>query len=172
MLVAFLSLLIIILLACLGLACYYIWKFATIIMVFEDDLEESIESMNNVDKSMKGLLEMQMFFDSPEIKSAVKSVLEEVTLTRAILNLTIKKFTDRSKQKYITVWEEEEEVREEDEPTTQDLEEARMFLEQQRQQNSMNNDDMMFDNVNGQQRPMGKQRGTVLSVGGRTAPRR
>lgn len=171
MLIAFLSLTIIILLACLGLAGYYIWKFATIIMVFEDDLEESLESMNSIDKSMKGLLEMQMFFDSPEIKNAVKGVLEEVTLTRAVLNLTIKKFTDRSKQKYITVWDEEEEEKEdrdEEELSQQELEEARMFLEQQRQQN----DDTMFGSVNGQQQPMGRQRGTLLSVGGRTVTRR
>lgn len=141
-------------------------------MVFEDDLEESMEAMNNIDKSMKGLLEMQMFFDSPEIKNAVRGVLEEVTLTRAILNLTIRKFTDRSKQKYITVWDEEEtnEVRDEEELSQEELEEARMFLQQQRQQNSLNNDDGMFEP--GEQQPMGRQRGTLLSVGGRTVTRR
>lgn len=103
-------------------------------MVFEDDIAESLDAMASIDKSMKSLLEMQLFFDSPEVKASVKEIMEEVVLTRAVLNVTIKKFTDRSKQKYVTVWEEDqEEKNDEDQISQYDLEEARMFLEQQRQ---------------------------------------
>jgi hypothetical protein len=133
MLVAFLLFLIALLIVGLTVACYFLWKFATIIMVFEDDLAESLETMASIDKAMKSLLDMQLFFDSPEVKASVKAIMEEVVLTRAVLNVTIKKFTDRSKQKYITVWEEEQEEKDEEQVSQYDLEEARMFLEQQRQ---------------------------------------
>jgi hypothetical protein len=171
MLTIFLIFIICILLVALGATGYYLWKFATIIMVFEDDLEDSLSAMNNVDNTMKNLLEMQMFFDSPEVKSAVKDVLDEVTLSRASLNLTIKRFTDRSTQKYITVWDEdpaeEEKRNNEQEDTAQDeLEQARMFLEAQRQARAQTVDPL--DGMYGiqEQQPSQQRQGTILSAGG------
>jgi len=177
MLIAFLIFIICLLTAACAAVTYYLWKFATIIMVFEDDLEDSLEAMNNVDNTIKSLLEMQLFFDSPEVKEAVKNILDEVTLTRSILNLTIKKFTDRSTQKYITVWDDDDDSdddkknNEREDNEREELEQARMFLNAQRQAMTDGADPLQgMYGVSEQQQQ--QRQGTILSTGGRLAPRR
>lgn len=90
----------------LGFAVYFLWKFAKIIMVFEDDISETLDALGTVENAIVGILQMQLFFDSPEVKKAVQSVLEEVKLCRAVINQTIGKFTARSKQTYVLVRDE------------------------------------------------------------------
>jgi len=89
-------------------ATIFLWKFAKIIMIFEDDIDETLESLNNVENSMSEILNMQMFFDSPEAKNSVQGALEEIKLCKGVVNKIIHKFTARSKRKYVTVWENPE----------------------------------------------------------------
>ncbi len=105
----------IILMVLVGAQAYFLWKFAKIIMIFEDDLTEAIDSMNNVEDAISGVLEMQMFFDSPEVKQAVQNVLDQVRLCRLTIQKVVGRFTERSKRQYITVWEEKEEFDHEEE---------------------------------------------------------
>lgn len=91
------------LLVALGFAAHYLWKFAKIIMVFEDDISETLDALGAVENAIIGILQMQLFFDSPEVKKAVQNVLEEVKLCRGVINQTIGRFTERSKQKYVLV---------------------------------------------------------------------
>jgi hypothetical protein len=85
--------------------CFFLWKFAKIIMIFEDDLSETIESLNEVEDAINGVLEMQMFFDSPEVKKAVQGVLEQVRLCRITIQSVVQRFTARSKREYVTIWD-------------------------------------------------------------------
>lgn len=87
---------------------YFLWKFAKIIMIFEDDLSEAIEATNAVEDAIKQVLEMQMFFDSPEVKQATQNILEQVKICRIIIQKVIGRFTQRSKRQYITLWDIEE----------------------------------------------------------------
>lgn len=97
-----------------GIQAFFLWKFAKIIMIFEDDLAEAIEGMNDVEDAINNVLEMQMFFDSPEVKQAVQGVLEQVRLCRLTIQKVISRFTERSKRQYLTIWEEAEDEPEDD----------------------------------------------------------
>lgn len=102
---AFLSLL---LFTALVVACYYLYKFATIIMILEDDFSEAIEDLGDVEASVEGLLAMQLFFDSKEVKLAVQESLNEIKKAKVSVGNLIQKFVARSKNKYVIVYEDEE----------------------------------------------------------------
>jgi hypothetical protein len=99
---------IVVLLSLLGVACFYLYRFVMIIMILEDDFSQVIDSLNNVENSVNGVLEMKMFFDTPEVQHLVRGVMDSVRMAKFDLNTMIKKFVDRSKQKYIIIEEDEE----------------------------------------------------------------
>jgi len=82
-------------------------------MILEDNLSEAIETIENAEKTMDRLLNMRMFFDSPEVKNVVQSCLEEVKLAKFEVNKVAQRFVERSKQKYIVEEVVEEEITEE-----------------------------------------------------------
>jgi hypothetical protein len=55
-----------------------------------------------------------MFFEDIEIKRVVSEVMETVRMAKFSVNKMSKRFTDRSKQKYIIIEEEPEELSEEE----------------------------------------------------------
>lgn len=112
MLVWFLIGVIVLLLAVLGFAVHFLWKFAKIIMVFEDDISETLDALGAVENAILVILQMQLFFDSPEVKKAVQNVLEEVKLCRSVINQTIGRFTARSKQTYVLIRDEDNSLQE------------------------------------------------------------
>lgn len=90
----------------LGVSCFFLWKFVTIIMIFEDDIDETLEALGDVESAISSVLDMSLFYDSPEIRKTVQGVLDEVALCRSVVNKVIRKFIKRSKQKYVlTVWD-------------------------------------------------------------------
>jgi len=82
-------------------AVFYLYKFATIIMVFEDDITEVLSSLDEVDAAIKNVNQLKMFFDDLELKGIVAEVMEAVKMSRFSVNKMSKRFTDRSKRKYI-----------------------------------------------------------------------
>jgi hypothetical protein len=93
----------------IGVMVFYLLKFVKIIMVFEDDLGEAINSLKDLEDSVKGVLELELFFDDEKLKIIVSEVMDNINLARFQVNQIIKNFTWRSKQQYIFVVEEEEE---------------------------------------------------------------
>jgi hypothetical protein len=71
-----------------------------VILVFEDDLSECIEALNDVDDSMETVLQMQMFFDSPEVQAAVTEILENIRMSRLRVQHVAERFTKRSKRRF------------------------------------------------------------------------
>jgi hypothetical protein len=96
-------------LALLGVCGYFNYKFAKIIMVFEDDLGKATESLKDVETSMQQIIDMKLFFDTPEIQEMVQGVMESVRMAQFSINTMIKNLTERSKQKFVMVIEEESE---------------------------------------------------------------
>jgi hypothetical protein len=82
-------------------AVFYLYKFATIIMVFEDDITDVLSSLDDVNNSIKGVEQLKMFFDDLELKAIVSEVMESVKMSRHSVNEMSKRFTARSKRKYI-----------------------------------------------------------------------
>lgn len=82
---------------------YFLWKFSKIIMVFEDDISDTVSSLNNVEDVINDVLKMQIFFESTEVRKEVEKILEEVRFCRVSIRGMIERFTARSKQNYYFV---------------------------------------------------------------------
>jgi len=97
-----------VLLAIIGIIGWQTYKFAKMILILEDDLSGIIESLKEVEASMDHVLEIKLFFDTPEVQQVVHGVMNTVRMAKFGLNQATKKFIDRSKQKYVTIIEEDE----------------------------------------------------------------
>lgn len=104
-----------ILLGLIGFLTRKLYIFATIIMAFEDDLSESIETFENAKESLNGIIELKMFFDNNEIQLLISRALESIKLAERQIGKTVKKFTDRSKKKFYIIEEIDEEINETEE---------------------------------------------------------
>jgi len=92
----------------LVVAGFYIWKFAKIVLILEDDLGSAIEALEDVEGSMQNIIDLKLFFDDPEVQKMVAGVMDSVKMAKFSVNKMIQSFTDRSKQKFIMVIEEDE----------------------------------------------------------------
>jgi len=86
-----------------GVFAYYLYKFISVIMIFEDDIPDALESLQSVESAMEKLNEVKMFYEDDTIKNLVNDVLDHVKIARHYVNWMAKRFTDRSKQRYVTV---------------------------------------------------------------------
>lgn len=91
-------------------AGFYLQKFVSIIMVLENDLGQATQALEEVDTSMQQIIDMKLYFDTPEVQQMVTHVMESVKMAQFSVNRMIKNFTDRSKQKFVMVIEEEPET--------------------------------------------------------------
>lgn len=92
----------------LATVLFYAIRWARIIFILEDDLEEAILVHQRTIEVFDSLLNMQMFFDSPDVKSAAVNALENVKMCQIATQRLIYNFTQRSKQKYIRETENED----------------------------------------------------------------
>jgi hypothetical protein len=70
----FLSAIIVIETAALAAAGYYLWKFSNIILRVEDEMESALDVLDERYRSISKVLEIPLFYDSPEIKRVVDDV--------------------------------------------------------------------------------------------------
>lgn len=91
----------------------YLVRFSKIIMVFEDDISDAINALNVVEDSINSVLQMQIFYDSPDVRKEVDKILEEVKICRLSINGLIERFTARSKQQYYFIEQIENPIHEE-----------------------------------------------------------
>ena len=66
--------LIILLVALLSLALYYCIKFALIIIKVQEALEDSLDIIDNKYSSLSKILEIPIFYNSPEVKLAITEI--------------------------------------------------------------------------------------------------
>ncbi|MCW4027791.1 MAG: hypothetical protein NWE76_09960 [Candidatus Bathyarchaeota archaeon] len=86
---SFLSLAIITVLGLLlAVSLYYAVKFALIILRVEDAIEESLDVIDEKYRSMSKVLEIPLFYDSPQIRQ----VVNDIKATRETLLLIANKF--------------------------------------------------------------------------------
>ena len=107
-----LGILCLILLGVLGVSVYFMIKFAMIIMVCEDDYSSVIDMLLQTQDSLDGILEMNLFFESPEVRESVEGAIEEVKLCRIEVTRAAERFVQKSNNKYVIY--NEPEFREED----------------------------------------------------------
>lgn len=69
---------IIVLVLLLGVSIYYNIKFALILINMEDALEKSLDVLDQRYASMSKVLEIPLFFDSPQIRQ----VIDDIRLSR------------------------------------------------------------------------------------------
>ena len=93
----------------LVISIYYVIKFALIIIKMQDAIENSLDEIDNKYNSISRVLEIPIFYDSPEVKR-VLSDLQEVrnsllyvanTLTNSnVLEDDIQQYEQRDKENY------------------------------------------------------------------------
>ena len=105
MTVIILSIIIALLLGIVVFLCWKLYVALTIIAVFETDLADNITALDNVERSMEGIIQLKMFFDSKDIQILIKEVMDSIKLARLQVGKTSKRFTDRSKNKYYLIEE-------------------------------------------------------------------
>lgn len=86
-------------------ATYFLYRFARIILILENDFSEATEVLQNAEKTIVNVLEMPMFFDSPEVQKATVEALEGIKTAKIAVAGLVTKFTQRSKQKYTEITE-------------------------------------------------------------------
>lgn len=94
----------VILLLILMISTYYCVKFALVIIRIKDVLEESLEKIDDRHNKITEILEIPLFFDSPEVRrtlNEIKEVQEIIleisdSLTNAYNNNSKKDQNDRS----------------------------------------------------------------------------
>lgn len=79
---------IIILCLCLSISLYYVVKFSLIILRMEDSIEESLDIIDERYRSISSVLEIPIFYDSPQIRQ----VVNDIKITRDTLLLIANKF--------------------------------------------------------------------------------
>lgn len=79
---------IIILSLCLSISLYYVIKFSLIILRMEDSIEESLDIIDERYRSISSILEIPIFYDSPQIRQ----VVNDIKITRDTLLLIANKF--------------------------------------------------------------------------------
>jgi hypothetical protein len=79
---------IVILCVCLAISLYYAIKFSLIILRVEDAIEESLDVIDERYKSISRVLEIPVFYDSPQIRQ----VVNDIKVTRDTLLLIANKF--------------------------------------------------------------------------------
>ena len=60
------------------LSLYYNWKFANLILTLQDEIEDSLEILDTKYASISKILDIPLFFDSPQ----VRAVLEDIRSSR------------------------------------------------------------------------------------------
>lgn len=118
MTVIILSIITVLLLAIIAFLCWKLYVALTIIAVFESDLSDNINVLDNVEQAIEGVIQIKMFFESKEIQMLVKEVMDNVKLAKLQVGKVSKRFTDRSKNKYYLI----EEVYDEPQINNEDFE--------------------------------------------------
>jgi hypothetical protein len=93
------------LLALLVVAAIYLWRFARILLILENDFSEATETLQDAEQTLGACLDLPMFFDSPEVQKATMEALEGIKASKVAVAGLVRKFTQRSKQKYVEVVE-------------------------------------------------------------------
>lgn len=84
-------------------ATFYLWKFVRIILILETDFSEATETLQDAERTLMACLELPMFFDSPDVQRATMDALDSIRASKVSVAGMVRKFTQRSKQKYIEV---------------------------------------------------------------------
>lgn len=87
---------IIILCLCLSISLYYVVKFSLIILRMEDSIEESLDIIDERYRSISSVLEIPIFYDSPQIRQ----VVNDIKVTRDTLLLIANKFASIEETRY------------------------------------------------------------------------
>jgi len=69
-----LSVLLLIVIVLLLISMYYNYRFAKIIMKFEDSLTESLDKLDERYQSISKILEIPLFYDSPQIRKVITDI--------------------------------------------------------------------------------------------------
>ena len=68
------SVIIIVLAPCLCVSLYFVVRFGLVILKIEDAIEESLDVLDERYRSISEILEIPLFYDSPQIRQVVNDI--------------------------------------------------------------------------------------------------
>lgn len=86
---------------------YYLFRFINYIFIFENSLEDAIETFNNSAKTLDEISKINLFFESPELRPILEKVKGDIAMCKISTQKIVQKFTALSKQKYVIIEEED-----------------------------------------------------------------
>lgn len=87
-------------------ACWFLYKFAVIILSFENNISEMLDSHFETEKKIQEILEKPLFADSPEVKKELDEMIDVLKVHQLILSKAGEKLIENSKNKYVYIKEE------------------------------------------------------------------
>lgn len=111
----FMTFVIVLLVAVCGVILFYTLRFADIIFMLEDDLDEAIVVHERTVAVLQDLVRTPYFSDSPELVAAIRESLKNVQMCQTATQKLINNFTQRSKQRYVRLAVDTKKTEEEDE---------------------------------------------------------
>ncbi len=87
---------------------YYLIKFIKIIFIFEDDLDDAIEALQDAESTLDKVFGLKLYFDDKNILSVYSDALAAVRVSKLAIMKIIRRFTERSQHKYV-IYEEKPE---------------------------------------------------------------
>lgn len=70
----------------LVVSLYYNYKFAKIIIKFEDSIAESLDKLDEKYTSISQILEIPLFFDSPQIRKVISDIRDSRDVILEVAN--------------------------------------------------------------------------------------
>lgn len=101
MLYALLTFLLLLTTAWAGVATFYLYRWTNIILMLEEDLSEAAEVHERSVGMFDKIINMPLFFDSPEVRPILEEALNDVKVCRMATQKLVNTFTARSKRKYV-----------------------------------------------------------------------
>ena len=81
-----LSILCVVQFAAIAALSYYCYKFGTTIIRFQESVEESLDMLDERYNSISRVLEIPLFYDSPEVRKVVEDVRESREVLLKVAN--------------------------------------------------------------------------------------
>lgn len=80
---------------------FFAIRWAKIIFMLEDDLEEALDTLDEAVETLTKLTEFPMFYESPDMKPQIDAAMADVRSSTLSVMKLVETLTDRSNQRYI-----------------------------------------------------------------------
>lgn len=98
---------IVFLLILLGISCFYMLRFAKMVLSIENNLSNTLKAFDELDKFFISFNNKKLYFEAPELSNIIMELRKQAFVCKLEVQKTIDTFTAFSEKKYIVEVAEE-----------------------------------------------------------------